>query len=270
MTHVVFKNLGIDVTMSRRLISFPALGGGIYYYAVIIVAGLFLAWFYINHKEKSEGGDPEHLVNMLLLGLPCAIVSARAYYVIFSLSEYTSAWDMIKVWEGGLAIYGGIIGAVLAVWIYCRVNHLCALHYFDLALTGFMIGQCIGRWGNFVNGEAYGRLCSDSFLLGMYVNGEGPFHPAFLYESALNLLGFILLAALSKSQRYTGFRTAFYCVWYGVIRFFIEGLRTDSLMLGPVRVSQMLSAALVLSGIILFAVVSRKGTRHDPEPLSKK
>lgn len=249
--------------MHRRLLSYPALGGGIYWYAVIIACGLLLAWAYISRLEKKEGGNSEHLLNMLLFALPTAIVSARAYYVLFSLSDYTSIADMFKIWEGGLAIYGGLLGAALTVFLYCRANKLSALHYFDLMAMGFMIGQCIGRWGNFVNGEAYGRLTSDSFLLGMHINGQGPFHPAFLYESVLNLCGFILITALSKRFSFTGFRTACYCLWYGLIRFFIEALRTDSLMIGPLRVSQLFSLALVALGSALLILSARRAGRSS-------
>lgn len=254
-THVEFKNLGIDLLMNRKMIEFDAFGGGIYYYAVIICAGFLLAWLYINHEEK-KFSKRDDLTNMMIIGIPVGIILARIYYVAFSFSDYkNNLLDIFKIWEGGLAIYGGVIGAVLTVLIYCRVKKLSVLHYLDLAAMGFLIGQCVGRWGNFVNGEAHGSVCSDSFVLGMYINGEGPYHPTFLYESLLNLLGFLLILYLSRKIIYTGFRANCYLIWYGLVRFLIEGLRTDSLYIPGtlVRVSQALSALMFLSGVIIMA-----------------
>lgn len=259
-THVEFKNLGIDLLMNRRLIEFDAFGGGIYYYAVIICVGFLLAYLYINHEEK-KFTKSDDLTNILIIGIPVGVISARIYYVIFSFADYKdSLSDIFKIWEGGLAIYGGVIGAVLTVLIYCRIKKLSALHYLDLAAMGFLIGQCVGRWGNFVNGEAHGSVCGESFILGMYVNGEGPYHPTFLYESVLNFLGFLLILFLSGKISYEGFRANCYLIWYGLVRFLIEGLRTDSLYIPgtPIRVSQALSALMFLSGIIIMAFTVKK------------
>lgn len=260
-THVEFPVLGIDITMNRRLIEFDALGGGIYYYAIIICLGFILAWLYINHKEKKAGNNKEPILDMVLYSVPIAIICARAYYVLFSLDSYKDNWtDIFKIWNGGIAIYGGVIGAMATVIIYCRIKKLSVLHYLDLASTGIMIGQIVGRWGNFVNGEAHGSVTSPEFLLGMYVNGEGPFHPTFLYESVLNLLGFIILHFLCKKICFNGFSLSFYLVWYGFVRFFVEGLRTDSLYFfnTGIRTSQALSLILVVTGIILLSILLKK------------
>lgn len=259
-THVEFKNLGIDLLLNRRAVEFDALGGGIYYYALIICAGFLLAWLYISREEKKYTKS-EDLINMVLIALPVAVVSARLYYVIFSFDDYRdNLWDIFKVWNGGLAIYGGVIGAAAVVIVYCRVKKLSVLHYLDLLAMGLLIGQSIGRWGNFVNGEAHGTLVSDGFLLGMTVNGEGPFHPTFLYESVLNALGFLLILLLAKKVKREGFRASCYLIWYGLVRFMIEGLRTDSLYLPgtEIRVSQVLSGLMLLSGLIFAAVLKGK------------
>ena len=260
-THIEFPVLGLDMTLNRRIIEFDALGGGIYYYAVIICLGFILAWLYINHKDKKAGISTEPMLDMVIYGLPTAIICARAYYVIFSLESYKDNWiDIFKIWNGGIAIYGGVIGAMATVIIYCRIKKLSALHYLDLAAMGLMIGQAVGRWGNFVNGEAHGSVCSDKFLLGMYVNGEGPFHPTFLYESVLNITGFLILHFLCKKIRFEGFALSFYLMWYGIVRFFVEGLRTDSLYFfgTGIRTSQALSLILVITGIILLTVILKK------------
>lgn len=268
-THVEFPNLGIDLVLNRRIIEFDALGGGIYYYAVIICLGFFLAWLYINRKEKKAGVSTEPILDMVLYALPAAIICARLYYVIFSFDSYKdNLSDVFKIWEGGLAIYGGVIGAMATIIIYCKVKKLSALHYLDLVSFGLFIGQAVGRWGNFVNGEAHGSICSDDFLLGMCINGSGPFHPTFLYESMLNTIGFLTLHFLSKKVKYEGFCLYFYLAWYGLIRFFIEGMRTDSLYIPgtEIRTSQALSLMLFAAGsamLILKAVKSRQKTSQE-------
>ena len=264
-THVEFPNLGIDLTLHRRLIEFDALGGGIYYYAVIICLGFFLAWLYINNKEKKAKISTEPILDMVICALPAAIISARLYYVIFSFDSYKdNLADIFKVWEGGLAIYGGVIGAMATIIIYCKVKKLSALHYLDLVSMGLFIGQAVGRWGNFVNGEAHGSLCSDGFLLGMMVNGDGPFHPTFLYESLLNITGFIILHFLSKKVTFEGFCLYFYLSWYGLIRFFIEGLRTASLYIPgtEIRMSQALSLVLLIFGVTMLIISLRKNRQN--------
>lgn len=264
-THVEFKNLGIELYMNRRAIEFNALGGGIYYYALIICLGFLLAWLYVNHEEKKTVRS-EDLSNMLLWGIPVSVISARAYYVIFSFSDYKdNIRDIFKIWNGGLAVYGGVIGAVLTVIIYCRVKKLSILHYLDLAAMGFLIGQSVGRWGNFVNGEAHGALCGADYPLGMHINGSGPFHPTFLYESVLNAVGFLLIYLLARKIKYNGFRANAYLIWYGAVRFFVEGLRTDSLYLPGtlIRVSQALSLLMLLCGIALMAATYIKKYRKN-------
>ncbi len=254
-THVAFPNLGLDMTLNRRLVEFDAFGGGIYYYALIICAGFILAWLYISHEDKKLKGKNDRILDMVLIGLPVSIIFARAYYVIFSFDSYKdNLLDIFKVWNGGIAIYGGIIGAFLTVFLYCRKNELSVIYYLDLLAPALMIGQALGRWGNFVNGEAFGSLTSENYLLGMMVNGEGPYHPTFFYESMGNALGFLILHSITRKSRFSGFRLYFYMIWYGALRFFVEALRTDSLYIPDtdIRVSSLLSALIFITGLCLM------------------
>lgn len=256
-THVAFPNLSIDLTLNRRLIDFDAFGGGIYYYAVIICLGFVLAWLYITHEDKKLKGKNDRILDMVLLGLPLSIICARVYYVIFSFDSYKdNLLDIFKVWNGGIAIYGGIIGAVLTVLLYCKKNKLSVIYYLDLLAPALMIGQAVGRWGNFVNGEAFGSVCSDKNILGMMVNGSGPYHPTFFYESMGNILGFLILHFVTRNPRFPGFKLYFYMMWYGALRFFVENLRTDSLYIPDtnIRVSALLSALIFATGLVLMVV----------------
>lgn len=253
-THVVFENLGIDLLLNRRAFTFNALGGGIYWYAIIILTGFALAYLYVSREEKKLSGSTDTMIDIILFAVPISIIFARLYYCIFSWNSYKdNLSDIFKIWNGGLAIYGGVIGAFLTILIYCRIKKLPALHYFDLCATGLLIGQSVGRWGNFVNGEAYGGLVDESYILAMTVNGKGPFHPTFLYESFFNFLGFIVLILLAKKITWHGFRLYFYMAWYGIVRFFVEGMRSDSLYLMPgIRVSQIVSLFLFIGGLSLI------------------
>lgn len=267
-THVVFPNLGIDLTMNRRLIEFDAFGGGIYYYAVIICFGFILAWLYINREDKRINGKNDRILDMVLLGLPVSIIFARAYYVLFSFKDYRdNLSDIFKIWNGGIAIYGGIIGAVLTVFLYTRKNKLSFIYYLDLLAPALMIGQAIGRWGNFVNGEAHGSICSDKNLLGMMINGLGPYHPTFFYESVGNAIGFLILHFLTRKERFSGFKLYFYMMWYGALRFFVENLRTDSLYIPgtEIRASALLSVFIFLSGLLLMMAKSLKNRQKISE-----
>jgi len=200
---------------------------------------------------------------------PFAILCARAYYCIFSWSDFASnPISVLYIWNGGLAIYGGVLGAVIGVSVFCKVKHIKLAALLDLVALGFLIGQSIGRWGNFFNREAFGAA-TDSFLrMGLFntrTNAFEYYHPTFLYESVWNLTGFVLLHFLSKKRRYDGQIALGYAAWYGLGRALIEGLRVDSLYLGPIRVSQLLAAVSCIAavGILLW-----QGMRsHDPAKL---
>ncbi|MDP4133087.1 MAG: prolipoprotein diacylglyceryl transferase [Bacillota bacterium] len=263
ITKIGFPKLSLNFEFNRIAIKLPFLGGGIYWYALFICLGVILGFLYVAGEDKKYKGNYDDILNMIIYGLPASIICARIYYVLFRFDEYRGhLLDIFKVWEGGIAVYGSLIGALIVVLIYCSVKKLSILHYFDLAAMGFLIGQAVGRWGNFVNGEAHGGVTNLPW--GMTL-GSSPitYHPTFLYESLLILIGFSVIHLITrKDKKYNGFRFYCYMVWYGIVRFFIEGLRTDSLYLFStgIRVSQLLSLLLVIAGIIslLYNAIKRK------------
>lgn len=261
---------------STSTISFPGLGIGefkvnsvafhignlrVTWYGIIICLGIICAFSYFCFRAMKAGIDFDTLLDYALITVPVAIICARAYYVIFnfSSSDYKSFYDIIAVWNGGLAIYGGIIGGALTVLIICKVKKIKFFVIADALTPGVMIGQIIGRWGNFMNGEAFGgattlpwRMRLSSHYTG-YVTME--VHPTFLYESLWNLIGFILINIFYKKKKFNGEITLWYFGWYGLGRFFIEQLRTDSLYIGNtgIRVSAMVGLVCIL--VALPAVI---------------
>ena len=269
--------------MTNYLIEFPGLGlklnppaefaigsFSIRLYGLVIALGLILAVVYALRRREQFGLSEDDLLDGVLWIAPFAIVCARLYYCAFE-------WDMYKdnpisilyIWEGGIAIYGAVIGAAIGVFIHCKfIKKISVLSVLDIVSLGFLIGQMIGRWGNFFNREAHGGV-TDSFLrMGLInpVTGTGKYyHPTFLYESAWNLLGFILLHGISKGRKYDGQIALMYVAWYGLGRAMIEGLRTDSLWWGNFRVSQVLAAISCL--IALVALIWLAFRPHDPANL---
>ena len=215
---------------------------------------------------KKKGYTFEMLIDLMLLALPMAIVFARLYYVIFEWERYAGDFmKIIAIWEGGLAIYGGVIGALLAALIFSKWKKVPFGDILDIGAPGLILGQAIGRWGNFVNQEAFGNVITNPsmqwFPYGVYIERLGEWHQAtFFYESAWNLIVLAVLLWYWKRAKHKGNVFVMYLVMYGIGRFFIEGLRTDSLWLVPgvIRVSQLLSAVLVIGGIIYLAVMYTK------------
>ena len=263
---ISFPSLGIEVNPGRVLELGPLT---IHYYGVIIAAGLLLGMFYACKRGKEFGLKEDDILDGFLWVTPFAIVCARIYYVAFSWADYKD--DPISafyIWEGGIAIYGGVLGAILGMWILCRVKKLKFTTVLDLILTAFLIGQFIGRWGNFMNREAFGAP-TDAFLrMGLFNTRTGSweyYHPTFLYESAWNVAGFLLLHFLSRKRQYDGQIALGYAAWYGLGRAFIEGLRMDSLYWGPFRVSQVLAAVTCVTAVIILLWQNTK--QHDPAKL---
>lgn len=258
---IAFPALGISWTLNR--VAFQIFGKDIYWYGMIIAVGFMMAVLYCSHRIQAFGFTQDMLFDGLLIALPSAIVCARLYYVIWEWGYYRQhPQEIIAIWQGGLAIYGGVFGALIAVSIYGFRKHLSIPGMFDVAALGLLIGQCIGRWGNFVNGEAHGTVTQA--IWGMTINGQGPFHPTFLYESIWNLVGFVILHIVSK--RYHHFRGQIflsYLIWYGAGRAWIEGLRTDSLYIGStgIRISQLVAIVSCLIGIILLVLCLRRGVK---------
>ncbi|MDY4220066.1 MAG: prolipoprotein diacylglyceryl transferase [Candidatus Faecousia sp.] len=267
-TEISFPGLGISLNPSTGF----SLGSlQIRWYGVIIALGLCLAVLYACRQCKEFGITEDDLIDGVLWVTPFAIVCARIYYCVFSWDQYAAnPISCLYIWEGGLAIYGGIIGAAIGVLVFCKVKKLKPGAILDLVCLGFLIGQCIGRWGNFFNREAFGST-TDCFLRMGLLNsftGETIYvHPTFLYESLWNLAGFLLLHFLSKYRKYDGQVALQYLAWYGAGRALIEGLRSDSLYIPgtALRVSQVLSIVLCAAALILLLIQSRRS--HDPAKL---
>ena len=308
MTNILtFPGLGLEFELNP--IAFRVFGWPIHWYGIIIACGFLLAVAYGYWRAPRFGVDQEKLIDMLFFAVPLAIIGARAYYVIFYLSLYANAdgsfnWgEAVAIWDGGLAIYGGVIAAVATVAVYCKVRKQNFWNYTDIGCFGLLIGQLVGRWGNFVNIEAYGgvttlpwRMCSesianellwkglvDSAQYQQILDGTLGVHPTFLYESLWNLLGFFILVLIArKGRRFNGQLFLSYIVWYGLGRAAIEGLRTDSLYFfnTGLRTSQMLGLVSAAAALVLMAVrfrtagpptppIQPEGKREKTEPESE-
>ena len=249
---VQFPGLGIELDIDR--VAFSIGGISIYWYAIIIMTGFALAVLYAFRRAKYFGIEKDPMFDVVLIGFVCSIVGARLYYVIFSGRSYDSLWDVINLRDGGLAIYGAVICAFLSGYLSCRWRKIRPMAMFDLAGIGFLIGQSIGRWGNFMNQEAFGSATSLPWGMlsenTMKVVPDSPVHPCFLYESLWCLTGLVILHFLSKKwYKFYGQYFLLYLLWYGLGRSWIEGLRTDSLWLIPdvIRVSQMVAVLSLLT-----------------------
>ena len=239
------------------------------FYGLIIALGLVLAVVYALKRREQFGLSEDDLMDGVLWIAPFAILCARLYYCAFEWDRYAdNPISILYIWEGGLAIYGAVIGAAIGVIVHCKVKKISMPAVLDIVSLGFMIGQMLGRWGNFFNREAHGGV-TDSFLRMGLINpatGMGEYyHPTFLYESLWNLVGFIILHFFSKKRKYDGQVALCYVAWYGLGRSLIEGLRTDSLWWGNFRVSQVLAAASCLIAVAVLFILSRR--EHKPEDL---
>lgn len=297
MTNVVtFPGLGLSFTLNR--VAFTVLGRPIYWYGLIITCGLLLAVVMCSRLGKRFGITEDQILDLMLFAVPAALVSIRAYYVLFNLDLYRRTdgsldWSAIlRYSDGGLAIYGGIISSIIVLLIFCRVRNISFLAFADVGVHGLFLGQLIGRWGNFMNVEAYGgptalpwRMCAESIARNMlnqgYVDQAGfqailsgtlGVHPTFLYESLWNLLGLFLVYQLGKRRRFDGQCFLFYIFWYGLGRAWVEGLRTDSLyffgltLFGvPIRTSQMVAivSALAAGAVLLWMSWKRRNAPAD-------
>jgi len=263
---ISFPSLGLELNPGRGLEIGPLY---IHFYGLIIAVGLMLAVIYGCRRCKEFGIKEDDLMDGVLWVVPFAIICARAYYCVFSWDEYAAdPISVLYIWNGGLAIYGGVLGAIAGVIVLCRVKKLKVAALLDLVLIGFLIGQSIGRWGNFFNREAFGAETASFLRMGLTntITGETVYyHPTFFYESVWNALGFVILHFASKHRKYDGQIALGYAAWYGLGRCFIEGLRMDSLWWGPFRVSQLLAgiSCLAASGILIWQMTRP----HDPAKL---
>lgn len=294
INEVFFPGLGLELTLNR--VAFHVFGRPVYWYGIIIASGLLLAVWLCSKWGKRFGITEDQITDMMLFAVPAALISIRAYYVIFNLGQYRNAdgslnWGAVfRYSDGGLAIYGGIISSILVLLIFCKVRKINFLAFGDLGVHGLFIGQLVGRWGNFMNVEAYGapttlpwRMCSESIAKELYSQGiltsveeyqsvlDGALgvHPTFFYESLWNFVGLLLVYHMGKRRKFDGQCFLFYIFWYGLGRAWIEGLRTDSLYLyvgSNIRVSQLLAAAsaLVAGAVLVYRLICVK---KEPETL---
>ncbi|EUJ25598.1 prolipoprotein diacylglyceryl transferase [Listeria floridensis FSL S10-1187] len=255
------------------------LGGlSIKWYGVIIACGVVIALLLALRESSKRGLDKDLFVDLLIWAIPISIISARIYYVIFEWDFYkNNLGEIPKIWHGGIAIYGALIGAVLTAIIFARVKKISFWQLADIAAPSLLIAQAIGRWGNFMNQEAHGSETTRAFLEGlhlpnfivnqMYIDGTY-YQPTFLYESLWNVLGFVILLILRRTKIRRGEMFLGYVIWYSFGRFFVEGMRTDSLMWGDFRVSQVLAVVLVIAALAL--VVYRRMKIDPPYYLADK
>ena len=286
--------------MTEVTISFPGIGIGeftvdkvafsigsleVRWYGIILTLGIICGVLYAMYRSKHEGLPSEDVLDFSLWTVLLAIIGARAYYVLTTLKDpvtgnwnYHSFLDVIAIWEGGIAMYGSIIGGVLALVIVSRFkkyDRTKLFKLFDMVAPGVMLGQIIGRWGNFVNGEAHGIETSENFFLRMglmgaadteYFNRMTYYHPTFLYESLWNLVGFVLINIFYRKKKFDGQIVLMYLAWYGFGRMFIEGLRTDSLYIGVFRISQVvgfLCFVICTTALIFFLVRAYRAKRDE-------
>lgn len=300
MTTVSFPGIGIgEFTMNEIAFAFSIFGKPIEvrWYGILITTGMILAIIYAAKRAKDEGINLDNLLDMGIFAIIFGVIGARIYYVLtYGVSNFIvreGAGDAMKVniwktfvsliatWEGGLAIYGGVIGGAIAVYFVCRYKKIKFSKAVDAAAPAVMIGQILGRWGNFVNGEAYGYEVAEGSLLYPFRMGLLPnidsatvmhyYHPTFFYESLWNLIGFLLINFLYKKKKFDGQVFLMYITWYGFGRMFIEGLRTDSLYIGVFRISQVIGficfltgGALIINGLIKAKKAACESASYEP------
>lgn len=251
----MIKFPGFGLQYNVNLIAFKIYGINIYYYAICIVLGMIAALFVCKISRQKFGIKFDDCLDCFIFAIIFGIIGARIYYCLFHFNYYfANPMKIISLRDGGLAIYGGLIGGAIAIISRCKRLKVSVIDLFDYIAPSVALAQSIGRWGNFFNQEAYGTKTSNLFRMGIYtLDGYTEVHPTFLYESISTFLIFILLINLQKRRKFRGQIFYLYLLLYSAIRMFIEGLRIDSLMLGNFRISQILSVAIfVVSGIILL------------------
>lgn len=252
----------------------------IHYYSIFILIGILIGGKLAMYEGEKRNVPKDFTYNLLFLTILFGIIGARIYFVLFNLDYYSNnILEIFMIWKGGLAIHGGIIAGLLTIIIYCKKYKTKVFRILDIITPSLLLAQAIGRWGNFFNSEAHGPETTlnylqslhlpDFIINGMYIDGIY-YIPTFLFESVLCLIGFIILMIIrSRKNIKIGQTTAIYLIWYGAVRFFIENLRTDSLMLGDFKIASIVSLIMILSGIIIF-IIKRKGILyHDIEHYEK-
>lgn len=270
INHVQFPNLGIEVTINR--VAFSVFGFDIYWYGVIFAFTIIRGASVALYLGKKLGINDDDFIDIIMLGTVFGIIGARAYYVAFAPFEYETLWDMINLRDGGIGIYGGLIAGLFSGWFLCKWKKINFFDAADCIFTGFLFGQTFGRWANFMNQEAFGtntdglfgmisesttrylaRVAPSLAQQGITVDPNMPVHPTFLYESVWCAIGFIILYRHFKNRKFRGEMLCMSGAWYGFGRFFIEGLRTDSLATnGGLRTSQIIAVVTVAAAVIFI------------------
>ncbi len=289
MSYISFPGLGIEPFHINE-VAFTVFGRPVAWYGILITCGMILAVLYALHIRKYEGISSDDIIDLAFVVIIFGVLGARLYYVIFKWDSYIvtdassflqnivgTLKNVIAVWEGGLAIYGGIIAGILTALVFARKRKIRFVKLLDILAPCVWIGQVIGRWGNFINMEAYGSETTLPWRMGIlysYMDTgittgmwdiEKYVHPTFLYESLWNLTALILVFAFYKKKKFDGQFCSFYFIWYGFGRMLIEGLRTDSLMLGNLRISQGVGFASLILGIVLTVYFTKKSQKEKIE-----
>ena len=246
----------------------------IYWYSIFIFLGILVASIIIYREFKKQNVEEDFFVNLAFNTIIFGVLGARLYYVLFNLDYYlVSPLEILKIWKGGLAIHGGIIAALIFIMIYCKKHKVYTLKVLDMIVVGLIIGQSIGRWGNFFNSEAYGAITTldalqkiglpEFVINGMYIMGSYR-QPTFFYESVWCFIGFLAMLIVRKYKYLRkGQLTGFYLVWYGIERFIVEAMRADSLMFGSIKIAQIVSLVFIFIGIILLLFYKKKGESQE-------
>ena len=256
-----FPGLGLEFEINR--VAFSIFGKPIYWYAICILTGYLLGMIFVCSTCKKRGVEPDNVIDICFWGLIFGIIGARIYYCIFDWKSIDGFLGIFKIWEGGIAIYGALIGAILTVLVYCHKKKLNTLNVLDVCVPGVFIGQIIGRWGNFFNAEVYGR--ETNTFLRMTMNGANGVHPLFLYEGLWNLAGLILLLLFRHRKKADGQVFSFYIFWYGLGRLILEGMRQTEYILylipGVLGISQLVAGICIVAGIfgkVYLGIKARK------------
>ena len=264
MKEIIFPGVGLNLNVSSVAINIGNIN--IYWYAILIVSAFIIGVLFCKKDNGKYNIKFEDILELMIILIPISIIGARIFYVVFKLDYYIQyPENILNIRDGGLAIYGGIIGAIIPIIIYCKKKKINVLDITDYLVPYLALGQAIGRWGNFFNVEAYGGETTSIFRMGIIENGRYiEVHPTFLYESICNLIIFLILYILRNKRKYKGQITYLYLALYGIVRALIEGLRTDSLMLGNFRISQVLSIVLfiIFTIIVIFKELKYKKEKN--------
>lgn len=258
MNLIKFPGLNLEFNISK--VAFEVFGIKIYWYAILIVTAIILALIIFRKRNGLYDIRFNDILDLSLYAIPIAIVCARLYYIIFNLEYYMqNPKEILSIRNGGLAIYGAIIGGLITLIIFCKKKKINVLDLIDYVAPGLVLGQAIGRWGNFVNIEAYGTTTNSFLRMGIIESGKYiEVHPTFLYESIACFAIFIILLLMKNKRKFKGQIACTYFILYSLERFFVEGLRTDSLMLGNIRISQILSAIIFIVSLTFYIIRSER------------